>query len=277
MDSILRMKQQLLGSPFGRLALSVRDKFEIVRTACLEPEQVGALANDQLATRLGTTLCRPGLTFVDVGAHIGSFVAEVAHNDASIRIVAIEAVPDKAMHLQRKFPFAEVHACAVGEATGNAPFFVNLRAPGLSSLQKAAAGATDIAEITVPIRTLDGIVGPAGIDVMKIDVEGAELGVLRGGAKILDTSRPTIMFESGPPADGALRESKQALHDLLSSHDYATLVPNRVAHNDAGLTSDQFVESHVYPRRTTNYFAVARERRIEIRDRARRILGVAVA
>jgi FkbM family methyltransferase len=276
MDAMLQMKQQLLGGPLGRLALSAREKFELVRLACFYPEQVGTLANDQLAARLVTCMCRPHMTFVDVGAHIGSFVAAVAHHDASIKIVAIEAVPDKAMHLQRKFPVIEVHACAAGETTGDAPFFVNLAHPGMSSLDRAATGATEVAEITVRVRKLDEEVHAADIDVLKIDVEGAELGVLRGATHTLDASRPSIMFESGPPADDSAHGTKEALYGLLLEHGYVVLVPNRVAHNDPGLNLDEFVESHVYPRRTTNYFAIARERRLEIRDRARDILGITV-
>jgi hypothetical protein len=65
------------------------------------------------------------------------------------------------------------------------------------------------------------------------------------------------------------------MYQFLADHDYIVLIPNRVAHNDSGLTQDGFLESHLYSRRTTNYFAVPVERQIEIRDRARRILKIA--
>jgi hypothetical protein len=58
----------------------------------------------------------------------------------------------------------------------------------------------------------------------------------------------------------------------LNSLDYSVIVPNRLAHDDDGLTTAGFVESHLYPRRTTNYFAVPSERRTEFRDKARGIL-----
>jgi hypothetical protein len=48
-----------------------------------------------------------------------------------------------------------------------------------------------------------------------------------------------------------------------------------VAHNDGGLSLEGFIESHAYPRRTTNYIAIPSERRVEIRDRARTLLGIA--
>lgn len=124
------------------------------------------------------------------------------------------------------------------------------------------------------IEKLDDLVPPKDVDAIKIDVEGAELGVLRGGISVLRNCRPIIMFESAPEAANGLGYTKEAIHDFLTENAFSVVVPNRVAHEGDGLTSIGFIESHWYPRRTTNYFAVPFERRIEFRDRARRILGV---
>ena len=61
--------------------------------------------------------------------------------------------------------------------------------------------------------------------------------------------------------------------EFFANNKYEIFVPNRVAHNDPRLTMKGFSESHIYPRRTTNYFAVPIERRAEIRDLARKILN----
>ena len=46
---------------------------------------------------------------------------------------------------------------------------------------------------------------PESIDLLKIDVEGMELDVLRSGAKLIDRFRPIIIFElSHQPGDEAL-------------------------------------------------------------------------
>ena len=271
------MKQKILGSYLGEAALSLRDKIEIVHTAYCSPENVGTLANDHLATQLVTTLCQPNKTFIDVGAHIGSIIAAVSRRDASIKIVAIEAIPEKIVNLRKKFPLVELHDCAVGESTGQVSFFINTEQSGYSSLGRPGSASKDtIAEITVPIKRLDDLVSSDNVDVIKIDVEGAELGVLRGSPNLLDSSRPIIMFESGPEMDDGLRYTKRELHEFLVAHRYALLIPNRVAHNDPGLTQEGFIESHLYPRRTTNYFAVPNERRAEIRDRARDVLKIRI-
>ena len=271
------MKQMLLGTPLGRVALSLREKLGMIQLACFHPDDVGTFANDILATRLITSLCQSHKTFIDVGAHIGSVTSAVAHRDASIKIVAVEAIPEKIVKLRRKFPSVEFHECAVGECAGEASFFINLLQSGYSSLGRPHDGRlSSFSEIKVQIRRLDEIVKDANVDAIKIDVEGAELGVLIGSTKILADSRPVVMFESAPASDEGIGYSKEAMYQFLAAHNYVVLVPNRVAHNDSGLTQDGFLESHLYPRRTTNYFAIPKERQSDVRDRARRILKVMV-
>jgi hypothetical protein len=109
------MKQMLLGNPVGRAALSLRDKLDLLRGSNFSVESVGTIANDQLATTLITKICGPHKTFVDVGAHIGSMIAQVRHSDSTIKIVAIEAVPEKIQSLRKKFSFVDLHGCAAGE------------------------------------------------------------------------------------------------------------------------------------------------------------------
>lgn len=269
------MKQLLVGSWLGRAGIRVRAGAQMLHAALCHPDTVGTIANDQLATRLVSTLCRSGKTFIDVGAHIGSVLAAVAHADPTVRLVAIEAIPSKAAGLRRRFPNAELHECAAGESTGEVPFFVDTRRSGYSSLTpRPSAASAPVEQIRVPIRRLDDLVERSDVDVIKIDVEGAELGVLRGGTRILEGCRPVVMFESGPKGDDDLGYTKEAMYAFVTSIDYVILVPNRVAHEGPGMTLDGFVESHLFPRRTTNYFAVPRARQVEVRDRARSLLGV---
>lgn len=267
------MKQSLLGNAFGRTALHLRDKLDLLKGMQFSLETIGTVANDQLATTLITHICGSHKTFVDVGAHIGSIIAQVRHKDASIKIVAVEAIPEKIRDLRRRFPYVELHGCAVGETTGEISFFIDTQRSGYSSLGKPAAGdEKSKLEIKVPIEKLDNLIKAADVDAIKIDVEGAELGVLRGAVGILSKCRPIIMFESGPTGEDGLGYTKDELLSFLSSLDFSVIVPNRLAHDDQGLTAAGFLESHLYPRRTTNYFAVPTERRMEFRDRARRIL-----
>ena len=121
----------------------------------------------------------------------------------------------------------------------------------------------------MPVRRLDAIVAPDGIDLIKIDVVGAELSVLKGSTEIITKSRPIIVFESIPSTDA----ETGALWQWFDDNDYAVIVPNRLAHFDDGLSRESFVEGHLYPMRSMNYFGVPRERRDATRPRAKAILG----
>src|SRR5262245_4160979 len=178
---VIHMKQLLVGTGIGRFALTVRNTVDLLRQMYYCPESLGTLINDQLATFLVTRLCLPRKGFVDVGAHIGSVLSEVAYKDPSIKLYAVEPIPEKIEKLRRKFPAAELHGCAVGDSDGEIAFFVNTKQSGYSSLGKPAAHSGETIEIKVAMKQLDNLISSKDIDVIKIDVEGAELGVLRGG------------------------------------------------------------------------------------------------
>jgi FkbM family methyltransferase len=268
----MNIKQLALGSSIGRLLIFGRSKFQLLSAAASSSESIGTLMNDQMAAYLLPRLCAPGKTFIDVGAHIGSVIAEVQHHDSSISIIAIEAIPEKAERLHRKFRGVSVYNYAAGDHCGKVSFFINTEQSGYSSLGKSA-NSKGLKEITVSMRRLDDLILADNIDAIKIDAEGAELGVLIGSKKLIQDNRPVIMFESGPDIN-ELGYTKSAIWEFLTDAGYTIHIPNRVAHNDDGLSMDGFIDSHIYPRRCTNYFAIPTERRIEIRDRAREILGI---
>lgn len=254
------LKRSIVGTRAGRLAAATRNIWEHVRST---KEQAGTRSNDQLAAYYVGRLCRPDTTFIDVGAHIGSVMADVAHRCPRAKLIAVEAIPEKAEHLRAKFPRADIICGALSDTSGDVPFFINMASTGYSSL---ARNGTSVREIVVPALRLDDVVDARDVDVIKIDVEGAELGVLRGGEALIARCRPTIMFESGPQQ--VLGYTKVAMFDWFADRDYVLFIPNRLPHLAPPLTRDGFVESHDYPFRTVNYFAVAAERVAEIKARA---------
>lgn len=270
----LDVKRFVMGTRLGRAALSIRSSVNVLKTAYYHPEISGMIANDRMAEQLATRLCRPSRTVVDVGAHIGSFFSEVLDHEPTARVVAIEAMPDKIAILRRKFPGVTFHECAVSEAKGTATFYINHVSSGFSSLGRPVESLrSQVTEITVAVERLDDLLSSSEVDMIKIDVEGGELGVLRGAERLVADSRPAILFESGSGGFNDLNYPWEDLWQWFDDRDIAVLVPNRLAHFDDGLSREGFLESHHYPCRTTNYFAIPREHRLEIRSRARRILG----
>lgn len=268
------MKKQLVGTALGRFALKASHYTSLKSLSVQNPEKASMVGNAILADRLIAELCPPGGTFVDVGAHIGSIFSSVHAHSAEIKIHAVEADPDKAADLVKRFPYCTLHACGVGETTGVMEFYRNLEASGYSSLVKDHADSQ--ATISIEIKTLDMLLKDAAPDVMKIDIEGAELGALRGGESVIMAHKPTIMFESTGSGTNALGYAPELIWRWFNERNYALFVPDRLAHDAPPLGLETFLDGHEYPMRTMNYFAVHADKRIAVRDRARQILGIQV-
>lgn len=266
------LKGIIVNTGLGQAGLNLREKIALHKAALDDLENVGMISNDLIARTLLERLCAPGRIFLDVGAHIGSVIAGVMRHSAPARIIAIEAIPEKAAALRARFPKAEIHETAVSDHEAEVDFTIDLARPGYSSLNpelKAQTSASRV--IRVPMTTLDAIVPDDGIDLVKIDVEGAELGVLRGAETMIAKSRPIVMFESGAIEMEGF--PKTGLWEWFEDHGYEVALPMRVAHQAPGLSLETFADAHEYPRMTTNYYGIPRERRDETRLRARKLLG----
>ena len=150
---------------------------------------------------------RPGWTVVDVGANIGAYSVWAASSmGSSGRIIAIEPNPVSHACLLRSLQHLSVPHVAIQAACGDAAGEVILHfEPGYtvsSSVVPFAAGSTSV---PVAMRRLDDILREEGvehIDVMKIDVEGAEELVLAGAGDALGRTERVILETDGTTEAG---------------------------------------------------------------------------
>jgi FkbM family methyltransferase len=130
---------------------------------------------------------------------------------------AFEPIPSLAGELQTRFPTVSVHALALSDASGRREFtFVKSR-PGYSGFrERTYPGAEDLEKIQVDSARLDDVL-PPGYEpaLIKIDVEGAELEVLRGARKTLERHKPVVVFEHGAGAAVHYGTRPEHLFDLL--------------------------------------------------------------
>lgn len=238
------------------------------------PEAAHATANAILADKLISQLCPSNGTFLDIGAHIGSVLSAVHQQDPTVKIIAFEADPSKIEHLRSKFPYCELFDLALAEREGTAAFQINTAESGYNTL--VVDTDSPLQTVSVRVATLDSVLGDRSVDLIKVDVEGAELGVLMGGAGLIQSCKPTIMFESVALGVNALGYSARSVWEWLQDHGYQIFTPDRLAHDALPLTCDAFLDGHQYPFSTHNYFAVSEEKRIAVRDKAREILKITV-
>ncbi len=80
-----------------------------------------------------------------------------------------------------------------------------------------------VKQIEVEVATLDDYLeefGENGISYIKIDTEGAELSILKGGEECLKKYRPIISVEYGKPAYSVYGLTADSLYNFASEHDY---------------------------------------------------------
>ena len=146
--------------------------------------------------------------FWDIGANIGLYSWSCAQARPDFRVVSFE--PDaKNLECLRRTSAAwnlsrhDIVPCAVAETVGRTTFFTDEISRATGSLETATAtfnakhyGAVPRG-IEVETVTIDHLIaqGWAPPDIIKIDVEGAELRVLRGGRRLLCEHRPILLLE----------------------------------------------------------------------------------
>ena len=120
---------------------------------------------------------------LDIGAQIGCFSLAVAERLPDASVHAYEASPSTARWLTRNVAYnglagrVRAYAVAVSDHDGTLELADNVHASALNGLT-----ATEGAMVTVPCRTFAGVVADAGgrVDLVKLDTEGAEYGIVLG-------------------------------------------------------------------------------------------------
>jgi FkbM family methyltransferase len=142
----------------------------------------------------------------DLGANIGLHTVFLARRFPNAHIHAYDPSPQSLRYLNATVEYnrlanVTVHRCALGVEVGEAQLFTCGAESSADSLRDTgrfgSRGSAD--RITVPVTTLDEE-WAAGVapTVIKMDCEGGELDVLRGGAAMIRAVRPLFLLELSP-------------------------------------------------------------------------------
>lgn len=174
---------------------------------------------DRYTSRIMQSTLLPTSNCIDVGAHEGDVLGEMLSLAPEGKHFAFEPLP----HLYAKLSSAygdrvRLFSEALSDHSGEGVFHHVLNAPAYSGLRKRDYDhpAPEITQISVRKNTLDGLILPlAAIDFIKIDVEGAELAVLRGAKRLIQRDQPLIIFEFGRGASEHYHATPEGLYKLL--------------------------------------------------------------
>ena len=164
-------------------------------------------------------LVRPGDTVMDIGANIGFMTSLLAKAVGPTgEVLAFEPHPELNERLRANISVFSDAACgrvtaeavALSDADGEnwlmfdaATFSKNSGTAGL----REASFAPGKESVKVQTRRLDSVVHDRIIGLVKIDVEGAELCVLRGAERTLAERRiKAILYEDFKPAESGIAE-----------------------------------------------------------------------
>ena len=229
---------------------------------------------DRIEQMLGRLL-KPTSNCLDVGGHLGSFTSLLVRLAPQGRHMTFEALPDKARWLKEKFPEVEVTHAAVGEAPGEITFYRNTSRTAFSGMNVHTRPGDKVEEIKVRCERLDDRVPPdRHVDFVKIDVEGAELSVLRGAREVIARCRPVLLFECALDGlEGAGVRPQDIFGFLTEQLGYEVLLVRNWLSGGAALTGEEFHRAMRYPFQARNFVAVPAERKAAAADRS----GSAVA
>lgn len=155
-----------------------------------EPHVMGACAR----------VLRPGDVYYDIGSNTGLFSIDAAVSIRDLTIYAFEPQPTLANCIRRSviangLSNIECMEMLIGHEDGEQKLYLTSH-----SIHASLTPREDhFQELVRPMRTLDGLVGSGRLkppDVVKVDVEGAELIVFAGAERTLKDHAPSVVFEA---------------------------------------------------------------------------------
>jgi FkbM family methyltransferase len=213
-------------------------------------------------------LVGPESVVLDVGANVGFYSVGLARRSRAKRILAFEPVPENfarlQYHVERNGLSARVSPVnvALGNRIGHVEMHMTDR--GKSSTGNAVlVTETNLADrppsCGATMTRLDDYAAENCItscDLIKVDIEGAELEFLRGAAEFVQRTRPVIFSEYNPAAAAEFAYSFDDLKGLLGSWRYQVFC--------AVQRRGPYVEVDSPPDALVNFFAVHADRRDQV-------------
>jgi len=165
--------------------------------------------------------------FVDVGAYIGFYTVWACRR--ARRVISVEPNPAALAYLKVNIALNECpNVTVVPKAIGDRRGYTKLKIPktikwGLISMASSIVQDFEEAfEVEVEMDTLDSVleeVGVDSVDILKIDVEGAEGLVVRGAEKALKEAK-AVLIEIWPENMWIARHLKNSGYKLAKTIDH---------------------------------------------------------
>jgi FkbM family methyltransferase len=212
------IKSMILDTPLERPARAAKRAVSWLRGERLEDWQIRTMRDNRRMQKILQSQLQENSNCIDVGAHAGEWLEQFVKLSPHGKHFAFEPLPHLAKALQEKFPNVSVQQCALSDVEGTCTFYHCPQLEGWSGLkQQPYPIKAAVNEIQVQTRLLDRIL-PVDLPItyIKIDVEGAELQVLRGAVETLRRFKPHVVFEHARVHAHEYGTTPQMIFDLLN-------------------------------------------------------------
>lgn len=218
------------------------------------------IRNDRLTLKIISEKLTATSNGVDVGCHKGEILDYFLKYAPKGKHFAFEPIPELSKNLELKYGASvKVFDCALSDENSKTTFQWVKNDPAYSGLRqrKYRTENNDIEEIEVDVKKLDDLIDKdIKIDLIKIDVEGAEFKVLKGAKSILLRDKPLVIFEFGLGASDYYDTSACEFHEFISGECGLSIktLPDYINNKEA-LSKEQFVS--VYESNEEYYFVAS--------------------
>lgn len=173
--------------------------------------------------------CNPGDVFFDIGANVGFFTMIGARLVGTQGlVVAFEPIRSNAQAVRTNaelnaFTHVRVREEAVADQVGHVEMYATEHVGGATLCSTGIAPADTVRRVRVAQVSIDALIGAGKLpapNVVKIDVEGAELAVVDGMAGVLDRHRPIVVYEVDDAEREAFETRTRSVEHALTAHGY---------------------------------------------------------
>lgn len=195
---------------------------------------------------------KPGMTVIDVGANFGYYTLLLADAVGEQgKVIAVEPNPDTVMLLQETMQLngyanrTKIVPCALSHQAGTAWLFSPDGEPK-NALLVGQSGLPGGTTNEVPTLTLDSIaLDLPKVDLVKIDAEGGERGIVAGMMQLIARDRPTLVLEFNAARYADPAGFLKSLLDVYQSAQEINLDGGIVPLDAAAVTETQSLEDRL--------------------------------
>jgi FkbM family methyltransferase len=179
---------------------------------------------DRDTAKIIKKICSANSNCIDIGCHKGEILDIIIKYAPQGKLMAFEPIPILYKALCNKYKQHKnitIHNYALANIASTQPFNYVITNPAYSGLIKRKYDRQHEQDISIDVITkpLDDFYDSnIKIDFIKIDVEGGELQVLEGAAKLIAKCKPFIIFEHGIGGSDYYGTTPNILFNLLYSY-----------------------------------------------------------